>query len=60
MSDFICPHCGNAVFEVYFEDRVRRWRCTYCYRMLSETEYEQRGVELLKRLERKGLKTSGK
>lgn len=45
----LCPHDGHDAFEIYFEDHVRRWRCTWCHRLLSETEYELKGGELLRR-----------
>lgn len=52
-----CPHCGHKVFEVYFEDQVRRWRCTWCHRLLSELEYVLRDGELLKKPEKARMRT---
>jgi len=53
-ENLLCPHCDHKLFEVYFEDQIRRWRCVYCHRLISEKEYElrgdeQQGYELLKR-----------
>ena len=48
-----CPGCGHKVFEVYFEDGMTAWRCTYCHRLWPGTEYEERDGELVRKKKKK-------
>ena len=31
-----CPCCNNKIYEVFFEDICRRWRCMTCNSIFSE------------------------
>jgi len=44
-----CPRCGKEMFEVFYDDQVRRWRCMRCEEVFSELEYELRDRELVRR-----------
>ena len=36
---FLCPSCGQPMFEVYFGDKKLRWRC-----LCDGKVYEQKGM----------------
>ena len=35
----VCPKCKTEMFEVYYGDDVRRWRCMECDRVFSHKEF---------------------
>lgn len=41
-----CSRCGGELFEVFFGDDIRRWRCWGCDRIFAEPEWQVMGDEL--------------